>query len=111
MRMSNKYLKKSYDEFNKKYFSNELPKDMVVRFSRLRDDDKFQEPCGITMFKWDRPLYILINKKLRWQSMLADFTLIHEMVHVAHPEINGHGPRFQKQMMRLAKAGAFKTLW
>lgn len=112
MRLTNAYLGRVYKEFNKKHFGNRLPKDMIVRFDVLRtSDDGCQEPCATTAFMLNRPLYIQINKRLAWQSMLANFSLIHEMVHVALPEVRGHGPKFQKEMLRLAKKGAFKHMW
>ena len=40
-------------------------------------------------------------------------TLLHEMAHAAvnRRQGYGHGVRFQKEMLRLAKAGAFKGIW
>ena len=104
MRVTNAYLAWAYAEFNRKYFRNRLPHDMVVRFAA-------DEGCGTTYVQYGRPLYIILNKRLAWHNMLADMTLLHEMVHVEHPEWRGHGPRFHKRMLQLAKAGAFKSCW
>lgn len=105
MRVSNAYLARSYAEFNRKYFGNKLPRDMIVRF------EKNMEEVAITMHKFDRPLYIELNEKLKWHNMLVDITLLHEMVHVESIKRNGHGPWFQKRMLKLAKDGAFKNCW
>lgn len=58
-----------------------------------------------------RPLYIRICLRLQRLPKEAYMTLLHEMCHVANSSKNGHGPWFHKEMLRLAKAGAFKNLW
>ena len=105
MRTTNRYLQNTYAEFNRKYFGNKLPKDMVVRFGETGD------AVAVTDCKYDRPLYIIINRKTAWHHMIVDATLLHEMVHVENPKPNGHGPWFQKRMLKLAKKGAFKHVW
>ena len=97
-----------YAEFNKRYFRNKLPRDMVVRFHNLKH---LGDDCGSTQFFWGRPAFILISKRTRWSRMLTAPTLLHEMIHVEHPEWSGHGPRFHKRMLQLAKAGALKPYW
>jgi hypothetical protein len=104
MRATNKYLARSYAEFNRKYFQNKLPKDMAVRFMDGPE-------CGYLSVKFDRPLWIMLNKKLAWHHMLVDMCLLHEMVHVEQAKFGGHGPRFHKRMLQLAKQGAFKNCW
>jgi hypothetical protein len=37
--------------------------------------------------------------------------VMHEMKHVEKPTFKGHGWRFDKRMLRLAKQGAFNDLW
>ena len=104
MRVTNLYLAHAYASFNKKYFRNRLPKDMAIRFGKI-------EECGSAQFKFQRPLFIILNKRLAWHYMLVDMTLLHEMVHVEHPEWGGHGVKFQKRMLKLAKEGAFRCRW
>lgn len=103
--VTNAEVQRMYREFNKKYFNNRLPKDMVVRF------EIFDYAQGVTHFKYDRPLYIQISKKLKWSRSQTALTLLHEMVHVELPYRLNHGPRFHKRMMQLARAGAFKPWW
>ena len=76
---------------------------MVVRFEDMRELGKTYGFCG-------RPLYILINRKIAWHWMLAEMTLLHEMVHVENMKVE-HGPWFHKRMLRLAKDGAFRRCW
>jgi hypothetical protein len=108
MRLTNAYLARAYARFNKTYFGNKLPKDMVVRFAKL---DINNVGLAVTYCKFERPLYIDISRPLAVHSMLADMTLLHEMVHVENPKWCGHGPKFQKRMLQLAKKGAFRDCW
>jgi hypothetical protein len=110
MRLTNRYLARTYAELNKKYFRNRLPKDMVVRFVTMNSIDG-QEDDAHTRVYWNRPAYIVINKRNTWSATQTDMALIHEMVHVENPKPNGHGSWFQKRMLKLAKAGAFKGRW
>jgi hypothetical protein len=105
-RGTNQDLRDYYWYFNKKYFSNKLPKDMSVRFEDI-------DGLGLTPFTKDtnRPLYIHISNRIRHSSRLTAQTLLHEMVHVAHPEKRGHKNWFDKEMLKLAKKGAFNGLW
>lgn len=102
--MTNADLKIAYKIYNKKYFHNKLPHDMVVHFTKM-------EMLGATHFYGKRPCWIVINKKLRWSASLAVMTLVHEMVHVELVNVGGHGAPFQKRMLQLAKGGAFNKLW
>jgi SprT-like family len=94
-----------YDEFNEKYFGNKLPKDMVVCYN------KYMEQMGVTRYFRSRPLYIELNWKLRWSDSSTAMTLLHECVHVSLPYEVNHGPRFQKEMKRLARIGAMRNWW
>jgi len=102
-RLFNADLEIAYRFYNKRYFGNRLPKDMVVRFEDIIE-------LGKTYCFFERPLYILINRKIAWHGMLVEMTLLHEMVHVENTKA-GHGPWFHKRMLRLAKAGAFRNSW
>jgi hypothetical protein len=94
-----------YIGFNKRYFSNGLPKDLVVAYAHLKH-------CfGLTECFKNRPLYILLDWELRKSMSHSALTILHEMVHVRYPKLEGHGPRFHKEMLRLAKAGAMRPWW
>lgn len=99
--MTNKELQRWYRLYNNKYFSGKLPP-AKVKFAKM-------EWMGETYCVLGE---IYINKALkRWPSGGVRFTLLHEMVHLSLPPIVMHGPRFQKEMLRLAKAGAFEGVW
>jgi hypothetical protein len=38
-------------------------------------------------------------------------TVLHEMLHVAHPKRRGHRGWFDKEMNKLVKRGAMNGLW
>jgi predicted SprT family Zn-dependent metalloprotease len=98
-------LERTYRLFNRKYFGNRLPKhtDLLLRWGKI---------AGMGYQQGDE---IVINRKDRRRDSVWKMTLLHEMVHLALPNAkahNGfHGQDFQKEMLRLAKAGAFKDLW
>jgi hypothetical protein len=56
---------------------------------------------------------IVIIPQLKKFGRNARMTLLHECVHVKLRNKKGdlHGPAFQREMLRLARAGAFKDLW
>lgn len=78
---------------------------MVVYYS----DSKVWQ--GRTTFNRERPLYIEINKLLKWSDSQTALTLLHECVHVELPYRINHGPVFHKRMMQLAKKGAMRPWW
>lgn len=102
--MTNAELKQMYLDFNRKYFGNKLPKNLVLHFVDLGKDH------GVTRTYWENPVYIYINKRLNYSKSLVAPTLLHEMVHIEFPKLE-HGPTFHKRMMKLAKQGAFKPFW
>lgn len=103
--VTNAELTHRYREFNKKYFGNRLPKDMVVEFSQAR------KWLGVTHYKRGRPLYIQINWKFRFSLSSCMLTLLHEMVHVELPYNVNHGKKFHARMLKLARQGALKAWW
>jgi hypothetical protein len=106
-------LKFFYRRFNKKFFHNQLPNNLTVRFAspaQFTQKGLGKRTCAITLIE-DGKAYAIIVKKTRgktWAYIKAD--LLHEMVHVKNPRL-AHGPRFQKEMLRLAQIGAFKGIW
>lgn len=54
---------------------------------------------------------IAISTDLKKGTKLWKFTLLHEMCHLKHGVTAGHGPKFEAEMLRLARAGAFEGLW
>jgi hypothetical protein len=105
MRQTNADLKRYYRTANRLYFHNALPKDLPVRFAKLRG-------LGVTrVLNGSIPVVMEISGDLRRTSSLTILTVLHEMLHVEKPQHKGHDWRFDKRMLRLAKAGAFDGLW
>jgi len=101
------HLRRSYLRYNRLWFSNRLPEDMVVRWSRRMPHNLYgvynEEAYGEGIF---------INAIWRGFYEIAQLTLLHEMAHVAtESEKKHHGPRWKREMRRLARIGAFDNLW
>lgn len=99
-------LEEKYAEYNKKYFSGQLPK-IPVRWGRTGKDHAAEF--------WHDPIQIVIHPTMRRFGLgkYSSILLLHEMVHVKLRNIKctDHGKKFQDEMKRLADIGAFKPLW
>jgi|SRR5579859_1661437 len=109
---SNGHLERQYARFNECYFSNELPKDVLVGW----DETLHPKFWGLT-YAWANedgsPVMfgIALNPKLKEVKEYKDIVLIHEMSHVKLFPNNTHNKKFQEEMVRLAIAGAFSKVW
>jgi len=112
---SNPYLKRLYNQYNKKYFSNRLP-NLPLLFVTPGEMKKYfgvnRGCCAITCFKQGTTepvaIYVSLNCHKSWRYVKSD--LLHEMFHVARPRAE-HGKAFEDEMMRIAKLGAFAGIW
>jgi hypothetical protein len=110
MNGTNWHLLDFYTRFNKQYFGNRLPKDMPIYYTDIEDLGK--TTLMQTAIKGvSRPLYIEISKRIRFSSRLSQQTVLHEMIHVAHPNKRGHRGWFDKEMLKLMKRKAMNGLW
>jgi hypothetical protein len=106
VRQTNADLRNYYSEANAAHFHNALPKDIPMRFAKMRAvgttwvDDKTGEPKEI----W-------ITEKLRTLQALTIMVVLHEMQHVEKPSHEGHGWQFDRRMLHIVKQGAFNGLW
>ena len=100
--MTNSELHWWFCRYNRKYFGGKLPA-AKVKFSKLAD--------GLLgeMYHGENEIYV--TKDLRKWPRSARFTLFHEMAHLKLGAAVNHGPSFEREMLRLAKAGAFKGIW
>lgn len=103
--MTNKDLRWFYALFNKRYFSGKLP-DVYLHHVKLARND-----YGITHFLKGCPVLTVINKSLKHHQKHTLMTLLHEMGHIKLGVRVKHGPKFQREMRRLARLGAFDPLW
>lgn len=112
-------LKRLYRQYNRRYFSNKLPKGVKVMFAssaEMKRGGLGKSVCAITCWYEAPRLPSIFIRRTRDKVMnYVKADLLHEMVHVARPELS-HSRRadenkFQKEMLRLAKRGAFKGCW
>ena len=108
MALPSRYLKHIYNVLNEKWFGDRLNKKTVVAWSNLDGEECIAFECRRANRKV--PL-LLVHQDLRQFSKLVEFQILHEMAHKALPLRYEHGEKWQGEMMRLAKAGAFKDLW
>lgn len=96
--------------YNHKYFGGKLPKYKVVFAKDLLPRNLIAE-CN------NRRRIIRIATDIKKLACVVRATLLHEMVHAkqGYKDRRGdkvwHGPQFQKEMLKLAKMGAFKGTW
>ena len=98
-------LKRAYDDYNDRYFGGKLPDTIKVKWSRTLPGHgrwlSFAEGGIIEIAAWQRKYWMTWN-----------LTLLHEMAHVATDhEIEEHGPKWHREMRRLARSGAFDKIW
>ena len=93
-----------YDWANQKYFKYQLP-NVAIGFYKEKDMDYYG--CSFTPMGARHVHTIALNPKFKEWSKVVKITILHEMVHVKLRGLGGHGPRFQKELHRLVKAGAF----
>lgn len=93
-------LQRTYRRFNRLYFSNSLPDDVKVTWHRYPKNSKI---CGESDSK-----VIWINDVHRRYFKVWAVTLLHEMCHVmTSEERKSHGPKWEKEIRRLMRIGAF----
>jgi hypothetical protein len=111
-----------FNKYNRKYFGNKL-KLAFIRF--VPDHHKLMRGCmGRTIpfdqidangniIKRNSCAKIFINARYRRDPRVTLPTLLHEMNHMAHPQVKDckKSPTFEKGMRRLAARGAMERLW
>jgi hypothetical protein len=107
-------IQRFYHLVNRRYWRGRLPRDVIVRWDRklLR-----REHAVATLENYPAVVCIIrIARELYCCRGLVGLVILHEMAHLAiqlrlQRACAGHGWRFQQEMMRLAKLGAFRELW
>ncbi len=112
---SDPQLRRWYLKFNDHWFGGELPHDTEVFWEPA--SGYLGQTCEVRGCDVDgaetgkSEVLIRIDPTLRFSSAMAQLTLMHEMVHVKLAPYWGHGKRFNNEMLRLAKLGAFNGRW
>jgi hypothetical protein len=114
-------LRRAFNEYNKKYFDGELP----AAYLEWRIYKEMKPYYAFLSRTVADPSEFVIAIHPRWKShpRLWKWGLLHEMCHLKLALLPpskyrrygdkdpDHGPDFQKEMQRLALAGAFERLW
>ena len=109
-----------YNHYNREFFGGRLPDGVKLYYAPRLDkvntkDGKHRSTCAVTYFYKEGPPKIIIRKTPASNMRHRASDLLHEMVHVAKPnadcEAQDPNSVFQKEMKRLAKAGAFLNVW
>jgi hypothetical protein len=116
------YLKKLYNQYNQRFFGGKLPNNVLLFYAPKLDkvntkDGKHRSTCAVTYWLEGGPAAnVIVIRKTRTSNMrhlVSD--LLHEMAHIAKPkadcEAKDRNSEFQKEMKRLARAGAFQNVW
>ena len=112
---SKSWLRFRYRELNKEFFRNKLPRRIPIEWAVLPD-------TIIARVQWRKrrgeyqPLRMQFDRRLkgRYLQKQVGMSMLHEMAHlklgvdVACEEWDG---KFDKEMFRLARAGAFRYFW
>lgn len=106
---SDKTLKKWYRFLNHKFFHNELPDDVCVRWSDEDEDGEgFEERYFGVADKIDGKYVIVLSRELNKSFMVRISTLAHEAIHIATGLKDNHGPAFDRYHKLLTERGLFK---
>lgn len=107
--VGDKWLRRQYVKYNKEFFHDTLPSDLIVRFA-----DGGGKWEGQTLFDNEKKVAVevLIEKRLRDFADYSCIVLLHELAHVSvgFKERHLHGPLWKKERKRLIDAGAFTPL-
>ncbi len=111
------YLEDEYRKISEQYYDNKLPNIPVLWEDRLQEigpliADGFTEKGLWT--SQDNKEFILLNPSISPDAADTRRVLCHEIVHEYMFSIGdkneGHGPRFQAELLRLSRAGAFEGI-
>ena len=114
------YLSKLYNLYNQRFFAGILPYGVRLYYAQKLDkvdtrDGKHRSTCAVTYFYKDGPPKIVIRKTATSNMRHIASDLLHEMVHISKPnadcEDKNPNSAFQKEMKRIANAGAFNQIW
>ena len=100
--VNQKYLEKSYADFNAQYFKERLPKDVIIDYE-LHDS----EFMALTQREGSGRFRITFNPYYLTAERNADLTMLHEQCHVKNWG-DEHGNKWRSCMIQLDLAGAFR---
>lgn len=112
---SDKHLRAWYRDINTRFFDNELPDNVCVKWGGREEQDEEEEweqrYNGFVQPLLNDPYHsavIVLNPELRTNACFKLATLVHEMIHIATNFRDDHGPAFERHREMLAVKGIFK---
>lgn len=104
---SDRTLKRWYRTINKKFFFDELPANVIVRWA-LSGEESDIASCTKHESGNRHSYEILLNREKNRTNSQKLSTLVHEMIHVATHYRDDHGPLFAEWHAKLTERGIFK---
>ena len=101
-------LKKWYRIINTKFFKNELPDDVIVRWARGGEESDVASCSPIDNPDKKNKYLILLNRAKNPTTSIKLSSLAHEMVHVATKNRDAHGEAFDEWHKKLTERGLFR---
>lgn len=109
------WLRETYRELNKEFYNNELPRSFPIQWADLPGSI-------IARVKWKIkidvyvPYVMQFDRKLKGRHLQKQvgMSMLHEMAHLrcgADVDCREWDGKFDKEMFRLARAGAFRYFW
>ena len=110
---SDAVLRKYYRIINKKFFNDELPNNVCVRYVNEEDEDE-ESGCEKRYYGWCSPAFsrhkfVIVISRVKnpgWPAKLS--TLCHEMCHIFTGLKDDHGPSFEAARQMISDRGVFK---
>jgi hypothetical protein len=110
---SDRTLRKWYRQLNRRFFGNQLPDDVCVRWAD--DTEEREAKWEEKYFGWADPAYdgrhryvIIMSRRKITSLSLKAATLAHEMCHIATDLKDDHGPAFEQWRQYIGDRGIFK---
>lgn len=109
---TNESLREFFSQYNHMYFGGRLTENVIIYFgqppkkSAAYVDIRGQGP--------DKVVEIMIDERLRGMDCVVAWLIVHEQAHLDIDGTEGReqdGPKHNKRMMELARAGALEGIW
>jgi hypothetical protein len=101
-------LKKWYRTINKRFFNNELPDNVIVRWACAGEESDVASCSPLDNPDNKHKYLILLNKSKNPTASIKLSSLAHEMVHIATNYQDEHGEAFDEWHKKLTDRGLFK---
>jgi hypothetical protein len=103
---SDRTLKTWYNRINKRFFYDELPANVIVRWAESGEEKDIA--CTERLVGKKHSYEILLNRDKNPTPSIKLASLVHEMVHLATHYTDSHGPLFDEWRAKLGERGVFK---